>query len=176
MPSHPTLLGAAGEHFVMCELLRRGFIAAIAPAGVPNADIVVTDVEGARLCAMQVKTRRDLGSDGGWHMKAKHEVIKADHLFYCFVDFGRNLSDRPKVFVMPSHLVATVLREAHKKWLTTPGAKGQARKDGVLRRLLPSYGRTFGTENNPYPAGWMDEYRDAWHLLHVGSQGVPSAA
>jgi hypothetical protein len=71
MASQSTLLGAAGEHHVMAELLRRGYIAALAPIGVPNADIIVTDVEGSRLCSIQVKTRRDIGSDGGWHMKAK---------------------------------------------------------------------------------------------------------
>ena len=67
MPSETTLLGAAGEHHVMAELLRRGYIAALAPQGVRNADIVVTDVEGSRLCSIQVKTRRNIGSDGGWY-------------------------------------------------------------------------------------------------------------
>jgi hypothetical protein len=38
-----TILGAAGEHFVMSQLLRRNVTAALAPTGVPNADIVVTD-------------------------------------------------------------------------------------------------------------------------------------
>jgi hypothetical protein len=73
MPSQSTLLGAASEHYVMSELLRRGYIAALAPQGVPNADIVVTDIEGSRLCSIQVKSRRALGSDGGWPMKAKHD-------------------------------------------------------------------------------------------------------
>lgn len=50
MASSSSLLGAAGEYYVMAELLRRGYIAALAPQGVPNADVVVTDVEGARLC------------------------------------------------------------------------------------------------------------------------------
>ncbi|HEY8065135.1 MAG TPA: hypothetical protein VIF40_10480, partial [Methylosinus sp.] len=77
MSSQSSLLGAAGEYHVISELLRRGYIAALAPQGVPNADIVVTDVEGARLCSIQVKTRRDIGSDGGWHMKAKHEDIRS---------------------------------------------------------------------------------------------------
>jgi hypothetical protein len=54
MPSQSTLLGAAGDHHVMTELLRRGYIAALAPQGVPNADIVVTDVEASRLCSIQV--------------------------------------------------------------------------------------------------------------------------
>ena len=68
MVSNTTLLGAADEHFIMCQLLRRGLIAALAPAGVPNCDIVVTDQIGDRLCAIQVKTRIEKGSDGGWHM------------------------------------------------------------------------------------------------------------
>jgi hypothetical protein len=69
MPSKSTLLGAAGEHYVLCQLLRRGYIAALAPIGVPNADILVTDIDGQRLVAIQVKTRRNIGSDKGWHMK-----------------------------------------------------------------------------------------------------------
>ena len=75
MPSQSTLLGAAGEHHVMTELLRRRYIAALAPHGMPNADIVVTDIEGSRLCAIQVKTRRAIGSDGGWHMAARKPDI-----------------------------------------------------------------------------------------------------
>ena len=63
------LTGAAGEHYVMCQLLRRDFIAALAPVGVPNTDIVVTDAVGDRLASIQVKSRRDIGSDGGWHVR-----------------------------------------------------------------------------------------------------------
>lgn len=172
MSSQSSLLGAAGEYFVMSELLRRGYIAALAPAGVPNADIVVSDIEGARLCSIQVKTRRDIGADGGWHMKAKHEEIRSDKLFYCFVDFGKSFEDVPKVFVIPSTVVAKVLKESHHKWLTTPGAKGQARKDSVMRRMLPDYERIFGAVANPYPAGWLEQYRDGWESLRLNRQEV----
>jgi Holliday junction resolvase-like predicted endonuclease len=54
------ILGAAGEYYVMAELLRRGLIAAKAPEGVPNFDVVITDIDGQRLAAIQVKTRRNL--------------------------------------------------------------------------------------------------------------------
>lgn len=167
MPTQSTLLGAAGEHHVMAELLRRGYIAALAPQGVPIADIVVTDVEGARLCSIQVKTRRDIGSDGGWHMKEKHERIRGNRLFYCFVDFGKTTDTRPAVHVLPSAVVADVLARSHRKWLTTPGKNGRAHKDTQMRRLLPDYARVFGAEDNPYPHGWLDAYRDAWHVLKL---------
>lgn len=167
MASQTSLLGAAGEHFIMCELLRREHIAALAPQGVPNTDVVVTDLTGHRLCTIQVKSRRDIGADGGWHMGAKHEDIVGDRLFYCFVDFGKSSVDQPKVFVMPSAIVAEVLKASHQAWLSTPGAKGQRRKDGSMRRLVPDYSYAFRPNPNPYPRGWMDEYRDAWHLLEM---------
>jgi hypothetical protein len=149
----------------MCELLRRGYIAALAPVGVPNADIIVTDLNGGRLCSVQVKTRRDIGSDKGWHMKSKHETLTEDRLFYCFLDFGKSPLDRPEIFVVPSKIVAKALRDSHASWLSTPGARGQQRKDGEMRRFLHSYERIFGSHENPYPLGWLEEYRDAWHTL-----------
>jgi hypothetical protein len=57
MASETSLLGASGEHFIMCELLHRGYIAALASQGVPNTDIVVTDLNGHRLCTIQVKSK-----------------------------------------------------------------------------------------------------------------------
>ncbi|NUJ81913.1 hypothetical protein HUN39_18170 [Methylocystis sp. FS] len=172
MPPQSTLLGAAGEHHVMAELLRRGYIAALAPQGVPNADVVVTDIEGSRLCSIQVKTRRDIGSDGGWHMKAKHENIRSDRLFYCFVDFGKATDVRPVLHILPSVRVAEVLAHTHRKWLANPGKKGQPHKDGPMRRLLPDYTNVFGAADNPYPKGWLSQYLDAWHLLGLDSGDV----
>ena len=175
MVSESTLLGASGEHLVMSELLRRGFIAGLAPVGVPNADIVVTDIEGSRMCSIQVKSRRDIGTDGGWYVKEKHESIISEKLFNCFVDFGKTLDDRPRKFLMPSAIVARVLQESHNRWLAIPGAKGQLHKDGPMRRLLPDYYKVFGSEN-PYPSGWLDKYQDAWSLLGLDTREVTNEA
>ena len=38
----------------MCQLLRRGKLAALAPAGMPFADILVCDERGSALSAVQV--------------------------------------------------------------------------------------------------------------------------
>ena len=162
MVSATSLTGAAGEHFVMSELLRRGFIAALAPAGVPNCDIVVTDDIGDRLCAIQVKTRNSTGADGGWHMGRKHEKLTSPTLFYCFVDFAVGKECGPFTYVVPSEVVARARAECHRAWLEQPGMKGQQRKDNDLRRLLPDYS-SLGT--GKYENGWLDPYREAWHLL-----------
>jgi len=160
----------------MSELLRRGFIAALAPVGVPNADIVVTDIDSSRLCSIQVKTRRAIGSDGGWHMKAKHEGISSDRLFYCFVDFGRDLQSSPVVHVLPSLVVAKVLAEAHRKWLSIPGKRGQPHKDSVMRRLIPDYSGVFGADDSRYSKGWLDPYLNAWHFLGLAPAAVEQPA
>jgi len=161
--SPSSLLGAAGEHYVMSQLLRRGLIAALAPVGVPTADIVITDDAGERACALQVKTRRELGSDGGWHMKAKHENIRGTSLFYVFLSFPTDQSRLPDAFVVPSIVVADTLYRAHRAWLARPGRGGKPHKDGEMRRFLPDYTReNLGDELGP---GWLEHYRDAWQLL-----------
>ena len=162
MVSPSSLLGAAGEHFIMSALLRRGLIAALAPVGVPLTDIIVTDDIGERLCAIQVKTRRAIGSDGGWHMSDKHETISSPTLFYAFVDFGLDAFSSPKVYVVPSAIVAEVVRASHQAWLSQPGKGGKPHKDGPLRRFLPSYDHLKMAD---YAAGWLEKYRDAWSLL-----------
>lgn len=165
MVSATSLLGAAGEHFVMCQLLRHGLIAALAPAGVPNADIVVTDDIGDRLCAIQVKTRTEKGSDGGWHMGRKHELIQSERLFYVFLDFGVDRTSQPSSFIIPSSVVAQVIKTSHQAWLAAPGKKGQQRKDTDFRRLLPDYDRM--SLMIGYGAGWMEQYRENWGSLRI---------
>ncbi|WP_438750009.1 hypothetical protein [Pararhizobium sp. O133] len=163
MVAASTVLGAAGEHYVMCQLLRRGLIAALAPVGVPNCDIVVTDDIGDRLCAVQVKTRVEKGSDGGWHMGKKHESIVSDRLFYAFLDFGKTLTDPPSCFLIPSALVADVLQRSYAVWLSTPGKKGQQRKDTDMRRFLPDFDKT-GVHIGCGP-NWLAPYKEAWNSL-----------
>lgn len=160
--STTSLLGAAGEHYVMAELLRRGFIAALAPQGVPNMDIVVADTAGRQMCAVQVKTRLDKGGDGGWYMGLKHEKLVSDKLFYCFVNFSLSSDGVNKVYVIPSAIVAEAVRKSHAAWLAAPG---KVHKDSNVRRLLPNYEALFRPQPNPYPQGWMDQYLGAWGLL-----------
>jgi hypothetical protein len=97
MASDSTILGAAGEHYVMRQLLRRGMIAALAPTGVPNADIVVTNQVGDRLCAVQVKARRTTGKNGGWPMRPKHEELSCQlrRLWTCLYRGGCDGNWRP---------------------------------------------------------------------------------
>lgn len=156
------IIGAAAEHYVMYRLLLNGMIAALAPKGVPDADIIVSDKIGSALSAVQVKGRRDIGRDGGWHMKAKHEKISRPLLYYCFVDFGKSLSDPARSWIIPSSVVAEVLATTHKTWLATPGRNGRAHVDHEMRRLIPDYGHDTLPQ---YRSGWLDQYFERWDLI-----------
>lgn len=162
MASTTTLLGAAGEHYVMSQFLRHGLISALAPIGVPNADLIVTDDKGNKLCAIQVKTRANSGADGGWHMSTKHEVIQSESLLYAFVDFTVPQDHAPVCYIVPSSEVAKAVRESHALWLSKPGKKGQIRNNSDLRRFLPNYDKI--GEELGRPSGWLDRYKNAWHL------------
>ena len=95
-------------------------------------------------------------------MKAKHESMARPLLFYCFIDFGRSLQDQPRCWVVPSTIVAEVLRTSHSKWLAKPGSKGKPHNDHDMRRFLPDYSQ-FGM--NDHQAGWLDPYLEAWPLV-----------
>jgi len=172
------IVGNAGEYYVMCQLLRRGWIAALAPTGVPNMDIIVTDEQSRRLCSISVKTRRDIGSDKGWFMNEKHEQIGAADLFYCFVDFGKRPADAAKCYVVPSSIVSDALIVSHRAWHNQIGRSGN-RKDPKepMRRLLPDYSRHLTTAlrasapavyeelSQKFPKGWLNRYCEAWKEL-----------
>ena len=159
----PNLTGAAGEYYAMCQLLRLGYIAALAPIGVPNADIVVTDADGNKLSAIQVKARRNIGADRGWHMKPKHEKLISSSLVYCFVQFDLDLKASPSCWIVPSNIVADTLTRSHQAWLGTPGRNGRSHQDHAMRRFLPDYSHVgLGTSHGQ---GWLDPYEENWGLI-----------
>ena len=148
-----TLTGAAGEHLVLSRLLQRGIVAAQAPEGVRTVDLLVNPLDGGQPLFLQVKSRQ-FGSDGGWHMRKKHEEITEPNIYYCFVDFE---PENPVVFVVPSKVVAHAIAEDHRIWLETPGRKGQAHNDHDMRRVRPTM--------FCMPEGWLEDYREDWSSL-----------
>jgi hypothetical protein len=163
------LVGAAGEHFVMGELLARGWIAALAPQGVANMDVLLSDVTGNTLCAIQVKTRSAMGGDSGWYMGKKHEEEFATaggfKLFFCFVNLAVQQALRPEYFIIPGGVVASVVRDSHAAWLRNTKKNGEQRKNSDIRRIRPDYSSAYAPEPCPYSVDWMEQYRNAWESL-----------
>lgn len=160
-PVTTSLLGAAAEYCVMCQLLRRGQLAALAPAGMPFADILVCNQQGSALSAIQVKART-YGSDGGWHMKRKHEDWREALCVYLFVDLRSDPRNPATMLGRPER------RGRGCAWRQLPGVASQARKGGKahaendMRRLRPDYS-DIGLSN--YGPGWLDQYKERWETI-----------
>ncbi len=167
-----SIIGAAGEHHVITQLLRRGWIASLAPYGAQNVDILVTDKNSKTRFNIQVKTHRGrFTKSSGWPMKPKHETIIADALFYVFVDLGEQSTDPINSYILPSRVVADYIRRGHQIWLATPGRGGRPHKDSDVRQFRPdSSNIKLITEDaktfiEQYPPGWVDQYRENWKFL-----------
>ena len=111
------LVGAAGEHFVMYQLYKRGLMVGQPPQGVADVDLLVLDEKANIVKSIQVKARSK-GADGGWHMKAKHEELRNPRLWFVFVDME---PVEPICYVMPSSVVAKIVQLSHSIWLGLPG-------------------------------------------------------
>ena len=153
-----SLVGAAGEHLVLSRLLSRDLLASQAPRGTRKADVLVNPLDGGKPRLIQVKTRTANGKTLGWHMGLKQESISEKDLFYTFVNLELI---NPTVYVIPSRIVAKVVRDSHREWLDTPGKNGQKHNENDLRRVMNDYGPNFKS----IKPGWMDKYLEAWDLL-----------
>jgi hypothetical protein len=173
MPTQNSLLGVAGEHYVLSCLLRQGYIAGFAPPGTPSIDIMVYDGRCEVHCNIQVKRRNPNRPNGGWVMSRKHGT-PIDKLFFCLVSFPTTEAGRYDVYVMPSDVVATVLLTGHGLWLSQLGRNGQAHRDNDVRVLLQDYSRRGEVAMQEYGAGWLEPYRNRWDLLTPGQPLVPS--
>ena len=153
------LIGAAGEHLVLSRLLSEGILAAPAPRGVRKADVLVNHLDGKSPCLIQVKTRKGLDANSGWHMGEKHEGIKDKDLFYCFVALDESKS---LIYIIPAKKVSQVVEDSHKTWLNTPGVKGQKHNETKMRFIKNRYS---GLSVKSAPDGWMDKYLEKWELI-----------
>lgn len=149
-------IGEAGEHYVLFHLYRLGYIGGQVARGTAGTDLLVARPDGTQAALVQVKTSTKRDS---WLMAAKNENIVADNLFYVLVGM---IDEPPSVHVIPSAVVADVITRAHNVWASTPGRAGRTRNRDVNTRLLRSF---YGWEVPGYPEGWMEQYRNAWHLL-----------
>lgn len=154
---------SVGEHYAVARLSALGFIVGLAPENTRAVDIIAMSEDGKRNLQIQVKTRSEgRSADNGWMMNEKHEALVSDNLYYIFIALSKQWTDRdqPNTFIIPSKKVASVLKQSHKDWASSPGRKGQKRNDTKMRRIKPIY-----TDSPSISSNWMDEYRDNWEVL-----------
>ena len=78
------LIGNAGEYYVVAELLKRGYIAAMAPRNAPGFDILVTNKE--KTVKIRVKTKSGDCKVWQWSSQNRRPIFK-------FLDENKNSDD-----------------------------------------------------------------------------------
>ena len=124
------LAGISGEYFVAAELSRLGYIASITLRNTRGIDILASNQNANRTVAIQVKTNRT--NKKVWMMTEKAEDFLGVNHFYVFVNL-RDTKQRPDFHIVPCKEVAAFVSKNHKKWLQTPGVKGQKHNDNKMR-------------------------------------------
>ncbi len=132
------ITGIAGEYFVAGELSRRGYMASITLRNNDSIDIHASNLTDNKIFAIQVKTSQY--SRRKWPVGQNAENLYFDNMFYVFVAL-KKINERPEYFIVPSKAVAKQVKDGHKKWLETPGKKGQAHKDTPMRHFIDKEGK-----------------------------------
>jgi hypothetical protein len=147
----------ASQFIVAGELCRRDWVALVTVGNTPNTDILCSNKAGTRFVHIQVKTyvpgnktvsvgkkaERDYGRNFLWVLGGiQPPEVDAPHEFY----------------IIPSADVPKNVFQAHQKWLSELGKKGQERKDSNVRTIhLPPYKSV---------SGWdISKYRNRWDIV-----------
>ncbi len=142
------LTGVSGEYFVAAELSRRGYIASITLRNTKGIDILASNEDASKSVGIQVKTNQ--GKRKAWLLNKKAEGYFEKDLFYIFVNL-KGEGEKPDFYVVPSKVVADFAREDHKKWLETPGKRGQEHKVTSMRMFKD----------------YDDKYLERWDILRL---------
>src|SRR6266446_1807756 len=163
-----TSRGNASQFFIAGELCRRGYSAVVTLRNTPNVDILCSNQKGTRFAHIQVKTFVPGNRTCSVGMKAMRNV--GPTFFWVLGGIPTVKSDRPfEYYIIPSEVMAKNVSEAHRRWLSTPGKKGQAHKDNTVRIVdLPPHKSITGWD--------ISQYRDRWDLIEKVLNAAPSNA
>jgi hypothetical protein len=155
--------GNAGEFFVLAELTRRGWTAALTARNSRAYDVLAK--RGDKFAAIRVKTKTSAFAIFRWNAKPNGEIfleLTQRQDFCVLVDI---LEDgvSPIYYVVPTPVVDKWLKDDFHNWVTTRGAKGQQRSPDNKVRLFYVDDET-GKPNHGY-SQTLAPYKGSWELL-----------
>jgi len=150
-----TLIGNAGEFFVAGELLRRGYVAALAPRNAPSYDILAAAKD--RFVRIRVKTKSHPSRVWQWMAKPDGSLFREvkDRDDVCVLVDLKSPGDRPAYYLIPTTGLDRFLQAERRTWISTPGRGGRLHdKDSRHHALDLSKHRVF-----------LSNYEENWSLL-----------
>jgi hypothetical protein len=151
-----TLIGNAGEYGVMAELLKRDWIAALAPRNARDFDIMATN--GELDVHIRVKTKSAHYDGFHWAAKKDGTIIKGlgKRDYTVLVDLHPG-NERNDYYIVPTPELAKLLKDDFDLCVATPGKKGQPH-DPHNRVIILSLGKH---------SERLESYKEAWDSLWV---------
>jgi hypothetical protein len=160
--------GNAGEFFVLAELTRRGWTAALTARNNRAYDILAK--RGDEFAAIRVKTKTSAYITFQWNAKPNGDNfldMTQQHDFCVLVDLPVEGDASPTYYVVPTVVIDEWLRADFDLWVRTPGAKGQQRAQDNTRRIIymddriEEVSRGYGQK--------LASYKGAWNLLSANA-------
>ncbi len=150
--------GAASQFFVAGELCRRGLVAVVTMGNTPNTDILCSNTAGTKFVHIQVKTYVPGSRTVSVGLKA--EKYFGESFIWVLGGIPPAGSDKPfEYYIIPSSEVSKNVKEAHERWLATPGKNGQAHNDSNVRAIhIPPY-------KSPVSDWDIDKYKNNWTII-----------
>lgn len=153
----------AGEFAVLSQLALRGYDANMALGHTKGVDILVSNPITGKMLKLEVKTTfRNAGRNSGlfgkfissWMMNEKHEKMRDQTLFYCFVNISED-TKKFRYFIVPSRVVANYISREYQLWLDENDTHSRNNKMRTFRIGLAS-------EKYAIPTPIADDYEDNW--------------
>ena len=129
--------GNAGEFFVLAELTRRGWTAALTARNTRSYDILAKRHD--EFTAVRVKTKTTITDAFQWNAKKDGNIfldVSQERDFCVLVDIPEEHSLPATYYIVPTLMIDKWLKDDFNAWATTPGARGQQRDATTSRRLF----------------------------------------
>lgn len=152
-----SLIGNAGEYYVVAELLKRGIVTALAPRNAPSFDILATKEN--RTVRIRVKTKSQQYSNWQWVAKKDGSIFRdlsKDGDFTVLVDLAIKTKDL-KFYVVPTLQIDAWLKEDFEKWVRTPGRNNRPHDSTNKKRNLSQ--KKYAHELSKY----LNEWEKLWN-------------
>ena len=147
IPISKNSIGIAGEFYIAHILAKHGFEVNLSLGRTKGFDLFVQNLIGVN---MTISVKTTYSNKAKFILvNKKAETLIDDYLYYAFVRL--NMPDGiPEFWIVPSKVVATVIKEEHIIWMKTPAKNGSAHKENPMRNF-------YLTSRYNFPEDWEEQ-------------------
>ncbi|HEY4505207.1 MAG TPA: hypothetical protein VJG67_00750 [Candidatus Paceibacterota bacterium] len=125
-------IGNAGEYYIASRLSAENFIATLTLGRAEKYDILALSPDG-RAIKLSIKTAyRETAKS--FILSAKDENGASNDFYYAFVRLNQ-FNKEPDFWIIPSKVVAPLIKHSQEIWMKTLGRKSQQHKETPMRQL-----------------------------------------